>query len=96
MGMLNDSRNADQRDRGGYDDARPMPAPSTPWAARRSVKVGDVLRGLPHVAIVAPVNLTLNTSGVGIETIYGIDYPSYDALKPFNFLSGGPFRGPTT
>jgi putative ABC transport system permease protein len=28
------------------------------------------------------------------EIIYGIDFKSYDALKPFVFLSGGPFTGP--
>ena len=26
--------------------------------------------------------------------LYGIDYPSFNALKPFVFLSGGPFEGP--
>ena len=29
-----------------------------------------------------------------VETIWGIDYPSFNALRPFVFLSGGPFQGP--
>ena len=29
-----------------------------------------------------------------VEILYGIDYQSYNALKPFMFLSGGPFKGP--
>ncbi len=28
------------------------------------------------------------------EVIWGIDYDSFNALKPFVFLSGGPFQGP--
>jgi putative ABC transport system permease protein len=31
-----------------------------------------------------------------IEFLYGIDYPSFNALKPFVFLSGGRFRARTT
>lgn len=53
----------------------------------------DVLRKLPHVLVVAPViqQFALTSSP---EIIYGIDFKSYDALKPFVFLSGGPFTGP--
>ena len=29
-----------------------------------------------------------------METIWGIDYASFNALRPFVFLSGGPFQGP--
>jgi len=29
-----------------------------------------------------------------VETIMGIDYPSFEALKPFSFVDGGPFQGP--
>jgi putative ABC transport system permease protein len=35
----------------------------------------------------------LSTTG-RIEILYGIDYASFNALKPFDFLSGGPFQGP--
>ena len=48
---------------------------------------------LPHVTVSAPViqNFSLNPAP---EIIYGIDYPSYNALRPFVFLAGGPFQGP--
>jgi putative ABC transport system permease protein len=41
----------------------------------------------------SPVIQKLNTTGK-IEILYGIDYPSFNALKPFVFLSGGPFQKP--
>jgi putative ABC transport system permease protein len=56
-------------------------------------KIADVLRKLPHVAVAAPVVTNLNIAG-GVETIWGIDYESYNALRPFVFISGGPFTGP--
>jgi putative ABC transport system permease protein len=56
-------------------------------------KIVDVLRRLPHVAMASPVIQKLNTAGK-IEILYGIDYPSFNALKPFVFLSGGPFQKP--
>jgi putative ABC transport system permease protein len=62
--------------------------------APASVKVADVLRKLPHTAAVAPVLLQTSTTG-SIETIYGIDLPSWNSLgSPFRYLSGGPFQGP--
>src|SRR5512142_2617232 len=58
-----------------------------------SIKVGEVLRKLPHVSVVAPIIWQLNTAGA-VEVIYGIDLPSFEALGgPFKFLSGGPFQG---
>src|ERR1700723_2363177 len=56
-------------------------------------KVADILRKLPHVAVASPAiqQLSVKTS---VETIWGIDYASYNALRPFVFLSGGPFQGP--
>jgi putative ABC transport system permease protein len=56
-------------------------------------KIADVLAKLPHVAVASPVITTLSTAGT-VETIWGIDYPSYNALRPFVFLAGGPFTGP--
>ncbi len=56
-------------------------------------KIADVLRKLPHVAVAAPVITDLSTAGT-VETIWGIDYQSYNALKPFVFLEGTPFQGP--
>lgn len=53
----------------------------------------QVLAKLPHVAAASPVIAKLNTSG-SVQTIFGIDYPSYTALRPFVFVSGGPPSGP--
>jgi len=55
-------------------------------------KFADAIRTLPHVTVVSPVIQHLTTDGK-IEVLFGIDYPSYDALKPFVFVSGGPFQG---
>ena len=62
-------------------------------SASASVKVSDVLQKLPHVEVAAPVYLKL-VAGTSLENIYGIDFASYNALKPFVFLSGGPFTHP--
>src|SRR5579862_4973768 len=50
-------------------------------------KVADVLRKLPHVTIVSPAIQDLSLSSA-LETIWGIDYPSFNALRPFTFVSG--------
>ncbi len=55
--------------------------------------IAGVLAKLPHVAVAAPVITDLSTVG-SVETIWGIDYTSYNALKPFVFLAGSPFQGP--
>lgn len=58
------------------------------------VKVGNVLRQLPHVAVAAPVIWELTTSP-SVEIVYGIDLPSYDSIRPaFRYLAGGGFQGP--
>jgi putative ABC transport system permease protein len=56
-------------------------------------KVADVLRKLPHVAVASPAIQQISVKA-SVETIWGIDYPSFNALRPFIFLSGGPFEGP--
>jgi putative ABC transport system permease protein len=56
-------------------------------------RIADVLAKLPHVAAAAPVITDLSTAG-SVETILGIEFKSYNALKPFVFLSGGAFQGP--
>jgi putative ABC transport system permease protein len=61
--------------------------------ASASIKVADVLRTLPHVVVAAPVNIQF-TSGASLQNIYGIDYQSYNALRPFDFIAGGPFQHP--
>ncbi len=60
-------------------------------SAGASVKVADVLAGLPHIVVAAPVNIQITTA---LENIYGIDFKSFNALKPFVFLSGTPFQQP--
>ena len=56
-------------------------------------KIATVLGKLPHVAVAAPVITDLSTLG-SIETIWGIDYDSYNALRPFVYITGTPFQGP--
>lgn len=58
-----------------------------------SAKVAEVLRKLPHVTVVAPMISQLSTIGA-VESIWGIDYESYNALRPFKFLAGTPFQHP--
>jgi len=55
--------------------------------------IAGVLAKLPHVAVAAPVITDLSTLGT-VETIWGIDYASYNALRPFVYIAGRPFQGP--
>jgi putative ABC transport system permease protein len=32
--------------------------------------------------------------GDSLEILYGVDYKTFNALKPFKFIAGGPFQGP--
>jgi putative ABC transport system permease protein len=58
------------------------------------IKVGDILRGLPHVKVVSPVVWELSTQG-SLEVIDGIDLPTFERLGgPFVYIAGGPFQGP--
>ena len=58
-----------------------------------SIKVGDKLREIPHVASAVPAVWWFTQKP--LEIIYGIDVASYDTLPPkFLYLSGGPFQGP--
>ncbi len=59
--------------------------------AGASIKVADVLAKIPHIAVAAPVNITITGS---LDSIYGIDYKSFSGLLPFTFLSGTAFQGP--
>ncbi len=59
--------------------------------AGASIKVADVLRKLPHVQVASPVNIQLTSV---LDSVYGIDYASFNALAPFQFIAGGPFTGP--
>jgi putative ABC transport system permease protein len=94
MGMLNDTK---QRTNGIGADLMLRPSNASIFVgvsgAPMPAKIADVLKRLPHVALVSPVIQKLNTAGK-IEILYGIDYASFNALKPFVYLSGGPFQGP--
>jgi putative ABC transport system permease protein len=93
-GILNDSKN---RTVGIGADVIVQPPGSSFLAgisgAPVSVKVADVLRGLPHVKVVSPVIWQLSTGGA-LEVIDGIDLASFEALGgPFQYVHGGPFQG---
>ncbi|HET9699200.1 MAG TPA: FtsX-like permease family protein [Terriglobales bacterium] len=94
LGMLNDAKN---RTVGIGADLMVQPPGSSNLIAISGapvpIKIADKLREMPHVTVVAPVVWQLNTSGA-IEAIYGIDLQSFEALRPFQYLSGGPFQGP--
>ena len=92
MGMLNDQK---QRTNGIGADLMMRPSNTSIMngvgGATINVNWADAVRKLPHVTVVAPANAHLNTQG-SIEVIYGIDYASFNALRPFVYLSGGPFQ----
>jgi putative ABC transport system permease protein len=56
-------------------------------------KVAGIIGQLPHVAVASPAIQHLSVESA-VETIWGIDYATFNALKPFEFVSGGPFQGP--
>ncbi len=94
MGMLDDQK---QRTNGIGADVVVAPSNASFMnglgGAPISVKLADVLRKMPHVAVAAPVVQKIDLGG-SVEILYGVDYASYNALKPFTFLEGGPFQGP--
>jgi len=55
--------------------------------------ISSVLAKMPHIAVASPVILDLTTAGA-VQTIYGIEYDSFNALKPFQYLAGAPFKEP--
>ncbi|MDR3677461.1 MAG: ABC transporter permease [Acidobacteriota bacterium] len=61
--------------------------------APMSVKLADFLTRMPHVTVASPVITDFNMSNA-VEILYGIDYKSYDSLKPFVFVAGGKFQTP--
>src|SRR6267154_3107118 len=94
-GIMNDSKN---RTAGIGADVIVQPPGSSNLAgisgAPVPIKVGGILRGLPHVKVVSPVIWQLSTAGA-LEVIDGIDLPSFEALGgPFQYIAGGPFQGP--
>jgi putative ABC transport system permease protein len=94
MGMLNDQKT---RTNGIGADLLLWPSNSSYMngisGAPMPVKLADFLRKLPHVQAVSPAITNLTTQGK-IEIVYGIDFKTFDALKPFQFIAGGPFQQP--
>jgi putative ABC transport system permease protein len=94
MGMLNDQKT---RTNGIGADLVVSPSNSSFMngvsGAPMSVKLAPFLANLPHVTVASPVISEFSMTG-SVEILYGIDYKSYNALKPFTFLEGGPFQGP--
>ncbi len=94
MGMLNDSK---ERTNGIGADLVVSPSNASFMSgvsgAPMSAKLADYLDKLPHVMVASPVISDFSMTG-SIEVLYGIDYKSYNALKPFVFLEGGPFESP--
>src|SRR5215467_5794201 len=93
LGTLNDSR---QRTKATGADVLVRPPGSTNFFALSSaaapVKVGDVLRTLPHVVAVAPAVIQATNT---LELINGIDLQQFERLGgPMRYLAGGPFQGP--
>jgi putative ABC transport system permease protein len=91
MGMLNDTK---QRTNGIGADLMMLPSNASYFNAVNGAALpvvdAQALVKLPHVAVVSPVVQKLTTSG-NVEVLYGIDYASFNALKPFDYLAGGPF-----
>jgi len=94
MGILDDTKN---RTNGIGADLMMRPSNAAVITgmsgASMSLKIADFLRPLPHVTVVSPVNAQFSM-GTSPETLYGIDFASYNALRPFTFVQGGQFQGP--
>jgi putative ABC transport system permease protein len=94
MGMLDDQK---QRTNGIGADLVVAPSNASFMngvsGAPMSARLAEVFRKMPHVAVAAPIISNFSMSG-NVEILYGIDFDSFNALKPFVFLSGGPFKGP--
>jgi putative ABC transport system permease protein len=94
MGMLNDQK---QRTNGIGADLMLLPSNASLFngvgGASMPIKDQEVLSKMPHVTVVSPAIQKISTSG-SVEILFGIDYVSFNALKPFVFQAGGPFTGP--
>jgi putative ABC transport system permease protein len=95
MGILNDQA---QRTNGIGADLMMMPSHAAMFngLGTASMPVADAvaLRRLPHVTIVSPAIQHTELTKSSISVIYGIDYPTFNALRPFVYVAGGPFKGP--
>ncbi len=94
-GMLNDQK---ERTNGIGADLilRPSSASIMNGISGAPIPIVDIeaIRSLPHVAVASPVITQFRTASNDFGVVYGIDYSSFNALRPFVFASGTPFRGP--
>ncbi len=94
MGILNDQK---QRTNGIGADLMLLPSNASLFngvgGASMPIRDAEVLEKLPHVTVVSPAIQKFSTNG-NLEILYGIDYPTFNALRPFVFLAGGSFKGP--
>src|SRR5580658_3908817 len=94
MGMLNDQK---QRTNGIGADLMVWPSKASYMngvgGAPMPVKNAEAIRRLPHVAVVSPAIQQFVTTGA-VEVIDGIDYASFNDLRPFVYQAGGPPTGP--
>ena len=92
LGILNDSR---ARQAGIGADVIVLPPSSSTivgiTGAPMPVKIRQVIARLPHVTIVSPVLIQVSTVGT-LQNIFGVELETYEALRPFTYLKGGPFR----
>lgn len=95
MGMANDQR---QRTNGIGADLVMLPSGASliSGLSSASMPVSDAvaLSRLPHIALVSPAIQHTVTSATSISVLYGIDYTTFNAMRPFVFAAGGPFKGP--
>ena len=95
MGMVNDNR---QRTNGIGANLVMLPSGASliSGLSSASMPVNDAIpiRLLPHVTIVSPAIQDTVTSSTSISVVYGIDYATFNALRPFTYVAGGPFNGP--
>ena len=95
LGMLNDQRS---RQAGIGADVIVLPPGSSNLVgltgAPMPVKIGDIIAKQPHVSVVAPVLIQVSTADGHLQNLFGIDLKTYEELRPFTFLKGGPFKGP--
>ena len=95
MGMLNDQK---QRTNGIGADLMMRPSGASLFngisGAPIPTKFAEPIRKLPHVTVVAPTINNFNTAADDFGVIFGIDYATFDALRPFHFIEGTSFQGP--
>lgn len=61
-------------------------------AASMPINDAIALRRLPHVAIVSPAVQHSDLTTSSLAVIYGIDFATFNAMRPFTFVAGGPFK----